>query len=143
MHFYNIDNNTVYRYVNSRYDLINLYVSFHFQGITLNNNYSSLIISNYVCMYLEYYKEILELYFENKLNPQNINVIYFVLFLFWTDINPTGGFLNSWFDAQRYCLGQGLTIERDKCDQPYWTGVYRRLTPWINILGQYMFVSSY
>lgn len=45
MHFYIIDNNIVYRYVNSRYNLIILYVSFHFQGITFNNNYSSLIIS--------------------------------------------------------------------------------------------------
>lgn len=42
MHFYIIDNNTVYRYVNSRYDLIILYV---FQRITFINNYSSLIIS--------------------------------------------------------------------------------------------------
>lgn len=65
MHFYIIDNNTVYRYVNSRYDLIILYVSFHFQGITFNNNYSSFIISNYVCMYLKYNKEIPRTFFEN------------------------------------------------------------------------------
>uniref|UniRef100_A0A8W8NY72 WSC domain-containing protein n=1 Tax=Magallana gigas TaxID=29159 RepID=A0A8W8NY72_MAGGI len=66
----------------------------------------------------------------------------FYLFLFstttlFTDINPTGGFPHSWFYAQGYCVGQGLTLERDKSDQLYWTGVYRRLTPWINILGCY------
>lgn len=66
----------------------------------------------------------------------------FSLFLFstailFTDINPTGDLPNNWFHAQSYCKGQGLTIERDKSDQPYWTGLYRRLTPWINILGCY------
>lgn len=59
----------------------------------------------------------------------------FISVLFQTDINSTDDFPLNWFDAQNHCLGQGLTIERDKSDQPYWTGVYRRLTPWINILG--------
>lgn len=62
-----------------------------------------------------------------------------VPFQFWIDINPTGDIPRSWFDAQSHCVGQGLTIEKDKSDQPYWTGVYRRLSPWINILGQYVF----
>lgn len=43
--------------------------------------------------------------------------------------------LKDWFDAQKQCLGPGLTIEKHKSNQPYWTGIYRRLTPWINILG--------
>uniref|UniRef100_A0A8W8NWV7 WSC domain-containing protein n=1 Tax=Magallana gigas TaxID=29159 RepID=A0A8W8NWV7_MAGGI len=65
--------------------------------------------------------------------------LYFFLFstTLFTDIIPTGDFTHSWFDAQKYCLGQGLTIDRDKSDQPYWTGVYRRLTPWIKTLGCY------
>lgn len=64
-------------------------------------------------------------------------------FFFCSDINPTGDLPNSWFHAQSYCRGQGLTIERNKSDQPYWTGLYRRLTPWINILGQYRFAFIY
>lgn len=54
-------------------------------------------------------------------------------------MNLTGDYprAHSWFHAQNHCLGQGLTTEEDKDDQPYWTGVYRRLTPWINILGCY------
>lgn len=63
--------------------------------------------------------------------------VHFVSFLFKTDIKPTGDFSHNWFDAQDHCLGQGLTIDKGKSIQPYWTGVYRRLTPWINILGQY------
>ncbi|XP_065944798.1 uncharacterized protein [Magallana gigas] len=55
----------------------------------------------------------------------------------FTGIKPAGDVSYSWFDAQRQCLGRGLTTEKDKSDQPYWTGVYRRLTPWINILGCY------
>nr|XP_034321979.1 uncharacterized protein LOC109619625 isoform X2 [Crassostrea gigas] len=55
----------------------------------------------------------------------------------FTDINPTGDFQHSWFDAQNRCVGRGLTIERVNSDQPYWTGRYRRVTPWINILGCY------
>eukprot|EP00105_Crassostrea_gigas_P038717 XP_019922865.1 PREDICTED: uncharacterized protein LOC105328445 [Crassostrea gigas] len=55
----------------------------------------------------------------------------------FTEIKPAGDVSHSWFDAQNQCLGQGLTIEKDKSDQPYWTGVYRRRTPWINILGCY------
>lgn len=43
---------------------------------------------------------------------------------------------HNWFDAQDFCVGNGLTIEKEKSGQPYWTGVYRRLTPWIKILGQ-------
>lgn len=61
-------------------------------------------------------------------------VSYFFLFL--TDVKPAGEVPHNWFDAQKQCLNHGLTIEKDKSDQPYWTGVYRRLTPWINILGQ-------
>lgn len=57
--------------------------------------------------------------------------------LLFTDINLTDNFQHSWFDAQSHCIGQGLTIERHKSDKPYWTGKYRRLTPWINILGCY------
>eukprot|EP00105_Crassostrea_gigas_P033959 XP_019918107.1 PREDICTED: uncharacterized protein LOC109617186 [Crassostrea gigas] len=66
--------------------------------------------------------------------------LYFFLFsttTLFTDINPIGDFQYSWFDSQNQCLDQGLTIERNKSDPPYWTGVYRRLTPWINILGCY------
>ncbi|XP_052693386.1 uncharacterized protein LOC128171648 isoform X2 [Crassostrea angulata] len=57
--------------------------------------------------------------------------------ILFTDIKPTGNFSHNWFDAQDHCLGQGLTIDKDKSIQPYWTGVFRRLTPWINILGCY------
>lgn len=59
--------------------------------------------------------------------------------LFQTDINSTDDFQLNWFDAQNHCLSQGLTIEKDKTDQPYWTGVYRKLTPWIKTLGLYQF----
>lgn len=55
--------------------------------------------------------------------------------ILFKDIKPTGDFSHNWFDAQDHCLGQGLTIDKNKSIQPYWTGVYRRLTPWINILG--------
>uniref|UniRef100_A0A8W8NMZ7 WSC domain-containing protein n=1 Tax=Magallana gigas TaxID=29159 RepID=A0A8W8NMZ7_MAGGI len=55
----------------------------------------------------------------------------------FTDSKPAGDVSHSWFDAQRQCFGWGLTTEKDKSDHPYWTGVYRRLTPWINILGCY------
>lgn len=60
-------------------------------------------------------------------------------------MNLTGDYprAHSWFDAQNHCLGQGLTIEEDKDDQPYWTGLYRRLTPWIKILGQYQCLFSF
>lgn len=51
--------------------------------------------------------------------------------------------LHAWFDIQEHCLGQGLTREEDKSDQPYWTRVYRRLTPLITILGEYLFVFFY
>lgn len=54
----------------------------------------------------------------------------------FTDVKPTEHFSHNWFNAQEFCLGQGLTIDREKSDKPYWTGVYRRLTPWIKILGQ-------
>lgn len=60
-------------------------------------------------------------------------------FSFWTDIKPKEDFYN-WYDAQDHCLGRGLTLEKDKSGQPYWTGEYRRRTPWINILGQYQFI---
>lgn len=50
---------------------------------------------------------------------------------------------HNWFYAQNHCLGRGLTIEEDINDQPHWTGVYRRLSPWINILGQYLLVFCY
>ncbi|XP_052693383.1 uncharacterized protein LOC128171646 isoform X2 [Crassostrea angulata] len=68
------------------------------------------------------------------------NQLCFYIFLtttLFTDINSIDDFPLNWFDAQNHCLSQGLTIEREKSDQPYWTGVYRRLTPWINILGCY------
>lgn len=50
----------------------------------------------------------------------------------------TDAFSHDWFDAQNHCLGHGLTIERNKSNHPYWTGAYLKLTPWINILGQYL-----
>lgn len=49
-------------------------------------------------------------------------------------------FTHNWFDAQDVCVGNGLTIKREKSGQPYWTGVYRRLTPWIKLLGQNTFL---
>lgn len=55
----------------------------------------------------------------------------------FTDIKPSADFSHNWFDAQNQCLNHGLTTKKDKSSQPYWTGVYRRLTPWINILGCY------
>lgn len=64
------------------------------------------------------------------------------MFLFLTDIHSAGNFVHNWFDAQNQCLNHGLTTEKDKSNQPYWTGLYRRLTPWINILGQYFFLLS-
>lgn len=67
----------------------------------------------------------------------------FVSFLLWSDSKPAGDVSHSWFDAQKQCLHHGLTIEKDKSDQPYWTGVYRRLTPWINILGHYLLFSLF
>lgn len=69
--------------------------------------------------------------------------VQFMSCLFWKETKPTREFTNNWFDAQDKCLGHGLTIDIDKSNQPYWTGVYRRLTPWINILGQYLFVFFY
>lgn len=65
-------------------------------------------------------------------------LVSFVSFLWWSDIKPADDVSHNWFDAQNQCLNHGLTIEKDKSDKPYWTGVYRRLTPWINILGQYL-----
>lgn len=62
-------------------------------------------------------------------------MFHFFLF-FLTVVKPAGEVPHNWFDAQKQCLNHGLTIEKDKSDQLYWTGVYRRLTPWINILGQ-------
>lgn len=67
----------------------------------------------------------------------NYELCFFSFFL--TDVKPADDVSHNWFDAQKQCLGQGLTIEKDKSDKPYWTGVYRRLTPWINMLGQYSF----
>lgn len=55
----------------------------------------------------------------------------------FTDIKPLKTFTYNWYEAQNHCLGHGLTIERNKSDQPYWTGLYRRQTPWINMLGCY------
>lgn len=46
------------------------------------------------------------------------------------DVKSTEDFSHNWFDAHDHCLGLGLTIEKTKSNQPYWTGVYRRLTPW-------------
>lgn len=75
----------------------------------------------------------------------SLKIWLYLLFVsfFCSEINPTGDLPNNWFHAQSYCKGQGLTIERDKSDQPYWTGLYRRLTPWINILGTYRFAFIY
>lgn len=73
------------------------------------------------------------------LSPKN-NFNKYLSFLFLTDIKPTEDFLYNWFEAQYHCLDRGLTLEKDKSDQPYWTGEYRRRTPWINILGQYQFI---
>lgn len=64
------------------------------------------------------------------------------MFLFLTDINSTGNCLHNWFEAQDRCYGHGLTKEEDKSHQPYWTGVYRRMTPWIKILGPQFIVFS-
>lgn len=66
-----------------------------------------------------------------------MTLVHFVSFVFFTDIMTTDDFSHNWFDAQNHCLGQGLTIYKDKSGKPYWTEVYRRLTPWINILGQH------
>lgn len=74
---------------------------------------------------------------------RKLTVIQFMSCLFWKETKPTRELTNNWFDAQDKCLGHGLTIDIDKSNQPYWTGVYRRLTPWINILGQYLFVFFY
>eukprot|EP00105_Crassostrea_gigas_P005969 XP_011419741.1 PREDICTED: uncharacterized protein LOC105322619 [Crassostrea gigas] len=70
---------------------------------------------------------------------QSYQLYIFILTLttLFTDIKPTEDFLYNWFNAQYHCLGRGLTLEKDKSDQPYWTGEYRRRTPWINILGCY------
>ena len=44
----------------------------------------------------------------------------------------------NWFEAQKLCRERGgLTIKRNKSDQSYWTGKYRRITPWIKIKGLY------
>lgn len=69
---------------------------------------------------------------------QSYQLYFFILSTttLFTDIKSTGICSHNWFEAQEHCLGHGLTIEEDKSDQPYWTGVYRRMTPWINILGQ-------
>lgn len=85
--------------------------------------------------------------FHNDLNICSLSwyptLMNFVSFLLWSGIKPAGDVSYSWFDAQRQCLGRGLTTEKDKSDQPYWTGVYRRLTPWINILGHYLLFSLF
>lgn len=65
-----------------------------------------------------------------------MSYVSFLLF-FFIDIKSAGDVSHNWFDAQNQCLDHGLTLEGDKSEQPYWTGVYRRLTPWINMLGQY------
>lgn len=67
----------------------------------------------------------------------------FVSLLFSADIMSMDDISHDWFDAQNHCSGRGLTIERDINDQPYWTGVYRRLSPWINILGKYLSAFCY
>ncbi|XP_078340571.1 uncharacterized protein LOC111106908 [Crassostrea virginica] len=42
----------------------------------------------------------------------------------------------NWFEAQKQCRGKGgLTIKKNMSDQSYWTGRYRRITPWIKIKG--------
>lgn len=85
--------------------------------------------------------------FHNDLNICSLSwyptLMNFVSFLLWSDSKPAGDVSHSWFDAQRQCLGRGLTTEKDKSDHPYWTGVYRRLTPWINILGHYLLFSLF
>lgn len=62
----------------------------------------------------------------------------FVSLLFSADIMSMDDISHDWFDAQNHCSGRGLTIERGINGQPHWTGVYRRLSPWINILGKYL-----
>lgn len=88
----------------------------------------------------------MRLEFHNDLNICSLfwysTLMNFVSFLLWSDSKPAGDVSHSWFDAQGQCLGMGLTTEKDKSDQPYWTGVYRRLTPWINILGHYLLFFS-
>lgn len=68
--------------------------------------------------------------------PKYLILIHIISSLYSTDVKPTEHFSHNLFNAQEFCLGQGLTIDREKSDKPYWTGVYRRLTPWIKILGQ-------
>lgn len=89
----------------------------------------------------------MRLAFHNDLNICSLSwystLMNFVSFLLWSEIKPAGNVSYSWFDAQKQCLHHGLTIEKDKSDQPYWTGVYRRLTPWINILGQNLLFFSF
>ena len=47
----------------------------------------------------------------------------------------------NWFEAQQQCRERGgLTIQRNKSDQSYWTGRYRRITPWIKIKGLYHYL---
>lgn len=67
---------------------------------------------------------------------RNLILIHVVSFLFWTDIKSTDEISHDWFKAQNHCFDRGLTIEKNRSNQPYWTGIYSRLTPWINILGQ-------
>ena len=46
----------------------------------------------------------------------------------------------NWFEAQEQCRGRdGLTMSKTKSNQSYWTGTYRRITPWIKIIGLYQY----
>nr|XP_022300692.1 uncharacterized protein LOC111108899 [Crassostrea virginica] len=58
--------------------------------------------------------------------------LFFVLILTLIKESST---LN-WFEAQKQCRERGgLTIKSNESDQSYWTGRYRRITPWITIKG--------
>ncbi|XP_078309858.1 uncharacterized protein LOC111110221 isoform X2 [Crassostrea virginica] len=60
---------------------------------------------------------------------------YTIFFLFLLSTLTTGANLN-WFEAQEQCRDRGgLTIKKDKSNQSYWIGRYRRITPWIKIKG--------
>lgn len=75
--------------------------------------------------------------FEQMDQLYQLYIFILTLTTLFTDIKPTTALFYNWYDAQDHCFGRGLTLEKDKSDQPYWTGEYHRRTPWINILGCY------
>ncbi|XP_078309855.1 uncharacterized protein LOC111110411 isoform X3 [Crassostrea virginica] len=59
----------------------------------------------------------------------------FLLFVLILTLITESSTLN-WFEAQEQCRGRdGLTMSKTKSNQSYWTGTYKRITPWIKIIG--------